>query len=552
MKLETIVLKEGKSRLVIKTNNLIYKLEDLPNYKNKFNQLVKLGKISNNCDFKDITWACLNKYGGVHNISFRVNKLKLNNVLKCFAIVLIERGQTSQSVSDLFSILQTILIKTNCFSQNKIDEFEDFIYDCTDSKISRISSIVPSFLSYYPIDDIDDYECVLDGLSWDTGGIRKLPDYKSILTFDHVITEIILEKKNEEEILKYFPLFLWWTITSIIPMRPSEFLELEFNCCWKDENERYWLKIPRTKIKQTSIINQIKKVDVLETTQNIYDFIIHYKSLLKPDFQSPYLISWRAYNQFCFNCNENLRKKNNPEIMLLSSIRLLMDDFYKTKIADKEIIPLKPGDSRHIAFCNMILQGFNPISIARMGGHKKLISQTHYYEHLDTYAESYIFTMSDKLRILNHLKTRNASGKYEAIKRSRLLSTYTPSEIGSFLEIEKGYCTIKQNGCDDFSNCVTDCWSCAYHILDTTRYPEAQKELHTKSDQLGYVIREQLNLLKNIAKKMFYDLSTEKTSFGGNSRIKATSEQLQTIMAQKIVLDSKLLDYLVKDDKSGY
>lgn len=549
MKQETIILKEtGKIQLVIKTNNLLYNFKDLPDYKNRFNEFKKLGRISDSCNFNDIMWGFLDKHGSVNNISFRVNKLKLNDVLKCLAIVLIERGLTVTTIASQFTLLQKILIKTACFSKNKIDEFENFIYESTDSTICRISSIVPSFLSYYPIDNIDDYEYALDGLSWDIAGTRKLPNYKSILTFDHIINEIILKNNVEKETLKYYPLFLWWKITSIIPMRPSEFLELEFNCCWKDENGRYWIKIPRNKVKQNSSISQIEKADVLETTQDIYDFISHYKSLLKPDLCSSYLISWKAYNQFTSIPSTSFILKKNPEIMRLGSICLLFEDFYKTQIADDNIIPLKPGDSRHLAFCNMILQGFNPIAIARMGGHTHLISQTHYYEHLDTYAESYIFTMSDKLRIINHLKTKNASGKYEAIKRSRLLGTYTASEIDSFLEIEKGYCTIKQMGCEEFSNCVVNCWSCAYHILDTTRYPEVQKELHATSDKLGHVIKEQVDLLKSIGKNMFYDFATEKSSFGGNIRIKATAEQLQSIMAQKIVLDSKLLDYLVEDD----
>jgi glucose-6-phosphate 1-dehydrogenase len=47
---------------------------------------------------------------------------------------------------------------------------------------------------------------------------------------------------------------------------------------------------------------------------------------------------------------------------------------------------LTTGDARHYAFCNMMLQGFNMLSIARIGGHKTLRMQMHYHAHLEHFA----------------------------------------------------------------------------------------------------------------------------------------------------------------------
>ncbi|MGR5979261.1 hypothetical protein ACT7DJ_17430 [Bacillus cereus] len=49
-----------------------------------------------------------------------------------------------------------------------------------------------------------------------------------------------------------------------------------------------------------------------------------------------------------------------------------------------------------MAFCNMMLQGFNMLSIARIGGHKTLRQQLHYHAHLDHLAESAVHILAKK------------------------------------------------------------------------------------------------------------------------------------------------------------
>ena len=374
--------------------------------------------------------------------------------------------------------------------------------------------------------------------------VRKIPDYKSIIRFDETIKSIILGENKHDIQLKYYPLFLWWIITGIIPMRASEFCELKYDCNFIDK-ERYWIKVSRNKVKQTSTDNQIVRVDVQETNKFIYSFIERYKSMLKSEHKSEYLISWKAYNYFCPNSFAISKLKTNSEVMKTSSIRNLFKDFYRENINDEKVIPLKPGDSRHIAFCNLMLQGHNPIAIARFGGHTRLQSQTHYYEHLDTYAESYVFAMAEKIQLSQMFK--RSSGNWDANRRARVFSTYSPAEIKQFLEIEKGYCIIKTKGCKDFSVCEDSCWACSYHVIDLENRIDAQIELQQRSDKLGEVMREQIQLLKAISKSIFIDFETEKCSFNGNARLCSTAEQIGTTIAKKIEIDSKLLNFMMED-----
>jgi len=544
----TYVLKDGLNQIVIEYTKSTFKNEAVADYKKRFRELRKLGKIQISTQFSDINWVLTNKNNKVTNLPFRYHEFpKINMVLKCLAIILLEKGNTSLNIHTQYSLLEKVIHLTNLFCPEKINDFEDYLYECTNSQLVRTIRIVAIFLSYYDLDEVDDYLDLLDQLQPTREDIvRKLPDYKSILIFNYAINQSIWNDDPNEK-LKYYPLFLWWRLTGIIPLRPSEFLELDYNCCFKDLNGRFWIKLPRKKVKQDTAKQQIEIVDTIETTSDIYDFIVEYKSLLKSEFQSRYLISYKAYNYFCRNRVFNLRKKKNPEIMGLGSIGLLLSNFYKKKINDQKVVPLKPGDSRHLAFCNLMLQGVNPIAIARLGGHSKLKSQFHYSQHLDTFAESYVFTMADKLKLMQHLKTRNVSGKYESLSRSKLLVTYSLDEIKSFLEIEKGYCIVKTKGCEDFTDCQNKCWFCPNHILDTQKYPEVIKESSEESDKLGHVIKEQTDLLKSISANMFIDYSTEQCSFEGKARLASTAEQLKAAMADKVIIDSKLLDYIKED-----
>ena len=566
------ILRDGKNRIVVDKPVETFNSRDVKDYKMRFLQLKESGNIEDFVEFSDVTWTLLRKHKRILNVPFIDHKHpKLNIVLKCLAIRQMERGMMSHTIQNLHYHLNKVIDLTDCFSNRLINEFEDYLFeDLTESQLNTTLVVVREFLTFYDLYYAEDYLSICDLFdSEGSGNARKIPDYRSILVFNHAINQAIWNNakakpknkklkvkrlknkkfKNNKNIntrLKYYPLYLWWRITSIIPLRPSEFLELDYNCCYKDSNGRYWIKLPRNKIKKEFANQKIEIVDALETTEDIYNIIEEYKSLLRPEFKSKYLISWKAYNYCSEFSGIGLSKVKNPEIMFIETIHYLMQGFYKTMINERDIIPLKPGDSRHLAFCNLMLQGVNPITIARMGGHKRLESQFHYSQHLDTYAESYVFTMADKLKLMSHLKTRNASGKYESLKRSKLLVTYSREELGNLLEIQKGYCQVikKDDENADFSKCQKDCWFCHNHMLDTKRYPEAIKELSGKSDRLGVIIKEQIALLTSISKNMFIDYSTEECSFEGKSRLASTAAQMQSIMKDKIIIDSKLLDYI--------
>src|SRR5699024_7290628 len=61
---------------------------------------------------------------------------------------------------------------------------------------------------------------------------RELPSFKDILTIKQCLDSWYEEAvgNNSDELLKYFPLVLWWNLTTIIPMRVIEFCHIKRNC----------------------------------------------------------------------------------------------------------------------------------------------------------------------------------------------------------------------------------------------------------------------------------------------------------------------------------
>lgn len=61
---------------------------------------------------------------------------------------------------------------------------------------------------------------------------RKLAQFQSYFAFNDILTDYWSTQMPKEERLFYFPLYLWWQITAIVPLRPREFLLTQRNCLY--------------------------------------------------------------------------------------------------------------------------------------------------------------------------------------------------------------------------------------------------------------------------------------------------------------------------------
>ncbi len=106
--------------------------------------------------------------------------------------------------------------------------------------------------------------------------------------------ESFIDKENfNKELLLVYPLVIWWRLTTIIPMRSSEFSLIERNCLIVDEEnekEKYYIQLPR--IKQNS--KRVQIMDKVLIDEEMYQLISHYIDLTNQFGKTETLISYRS------------------------------------------------------------------------------------------------------------------------------------------------------------------------------------------------------------------------------------------------------------------
>ena len=104
---------------------------------------------------------------------------------------------------------------------------------------------------------------------------------------------------NEFELRKYFPIVLWWKITTVIPMRPKEFLKLKKNCVDQAKTIQINMKLhfPESKEKGT-LLKDIDITDTLQINKDIYDLVQTFKSFLSKEDKSEYLFTYKYYEMY--------------------------------------------------------------------------------------------------------------------------------------------------------------------------------------------------------------------------------------------------------------
>lgn len=268
---------------------------------------------------------------------------------------------------------------------------------------------------------------------------RKLPNESDILTFDYYLKYFFDDENIEDDMkLLFFPILIWWKITNIIPMRPSEICVKLKRDCLEQEGNKYYLNVERCKIETGKNKGRKAKIPLLKRipiTKEIFNFLNSYKEKTEWDTETKTFISYRTIKKIrekYKSYSDNLvHDKINDDYFTLSILSALLDKFYKDviegiyevdviegnykfelieenygdstdenknkKIDIYEVDVIKNGyktkkvmesiygsriiqkmdlgDTRHIAFTSLLLQGVSPIEIAMLGGHTSVRSQ---------------------------------------------------------------------------------------------------------------------------------------------------------------------------------
>ncbi|GKX66901.1 hypothetical protein [Inconstantimicrobium mannanitabidum] len=370
--------------------------------------------------------------------------------------------------------------KLECyFDKFKNDKLKEFKINTILDYIDYIFDKVPIKRSTILIDYIKKLRNNLQKLNI-VNNVRKIPSSKDILLFANYV-DIFFSDENLDDKLKlyYMPILIWWKVTSIIPMRPSEFaIKLKRNSLLKEDKD-YYLEIDRVKKRTKFIHKSLPVLKRVKITKEIYDMINIYIEQTNKYGYSETLISYNAiaalrkevlkiYPYFRNLGNQyNDNKKIDRDVftnrvmgdMLKSFYSFVIQHMYADTIIQQQ---LKPGDTRHIAFTSLLLQGYSPIEIAILGGHTSLKSLDNYTCSTNLYIDSEVLSI-----IKNNINILTKSSS-KLIDKVFNMPKQCPVSVEKCFEAEidgkkLGYCTadyiINHNPCEsDYCDKCSKWW----------------------------------------------------------------------------------------------
>lgn len=552
-----------------KNETIEFSYNDIEMYNNIFSEL-KNKKIIKNNFFSDTVWTLDKK----KSITGYINRLECNlkktvneyeliiKSLLLSKLYIDMDGPEPGTLVTRYKYLIDIINITDGFKMKNIEKFEDYC-----EEISNKPTVVDRSLAglydldiFYEIEFIDEFIEVLEQKADPDiyTRARRLPKYKSVLLFDRRLNEIFDDLGYEDKKV-FYPLYLWWNITMIIPLRPSEFLTIKYDCCWKDSSDRYWVTVPRSKVNDRK--SKIKLVYDLEINKKTYDMINDYKNFISKEFTTnEYLISYEV-RKSCFSAMNKAgsqrtrvdKEKLNPDDGN-AIIRAFYERFLKDELESGIIEHIRMGDTRHYAFCNMLMQGLNPLTIAQIGGHTRLESQMHYYQQLEECTNAYVSDLAYRVNLRNH-KIYDSINDYNNIEyRSRtMLALYSKEEIKNFLEIDCGWCIKYKKELDqiEFDTCGDECYDCENHIMDFRKYPFMKEKIINKVAAVDTIIKEQLELMSKLSEDIRSTVKEDKVDNILNKKLKSLGAQLKNNLKRKAILESSLLEFIIKEENNG-
>lgn len=342
---------------------------------------------------------------------------------------------------------------------------------------------------------------------------RKIPGSKDCYTFDYYLhrwCEDVKQTEDSKELVHFYPIYLWWKVTSILPIRPTEFINIKQMDCFKKDGKCY-IKVKR--IKQKKNAKKIQVPDTLRIPGELYEDILHYMEISEPYGESDTLISYRAIKD---TRPSSLRggKKLDPNKTNSNVLKNLLKAFYTKILAEKYnlvvkedaeqhtgVIPqqwdierrLRLNDSRHIAITSMMLQGYDKVQIARLSGHTSLKTQYGYYNHVEFWVDSEVKRLSEEFAFssIRGINSHEYNPQLSEMIEQFSVKSWTANEADYIYKLNLGHCADKEMSCPSgFNPDFSGCYHCPFWRIK-------QDELEANSELIKKELNTAMNTLKS-------------------------------------------------------
>jgi len=278
---------------------------------------------------------------------------------------------------------------------------------------------------------------------------RELSYAESYFRFESYLNKFWAEATTNEKLL-YFPVYFWWKITSILPLRPTECAVTPRNCLRTLNGKRY-LTIRRTTQKRVykAISYDLEKDYVKKEypiRNDLADVIAWYISETDEEHGAEQdvlfskqtqvrLTGAKSYSpQFFYSNLKGCLERFYQEVLVKRYELRVRDDTVKTmRLETGEIDQLQLGDTRHLAMISLMASGHSRAICKALAGHLDMDSSYDYYGNLKTF-----------LHLLSFEKARIEAGDFGR-------STGLIPKV--YIDTGEGKCTSEKTASGDFSHC---------------------------------------------------------------------------------------------------
>lgn len=522
----------------IKETHLIYEIND--NEKkvalSKFDYMKKIGAIEG--EFEEDVWVINNEANSI-NINFWFNELAVHkqNYFSYREFVNYVKYYICLTFGDR-TILLYARIVTNI--RNAVNQTDCFTKMPQNTKCLREDG-VRDFIELIPWAD---ETMMIEPVYKEYDAARTLAEYQSYFKFGDIIEDFWTTSTAEEK--EYFyPLYLWWHITMILPLRVTEFSVIPKDCL-SYKNNRWFLTVRRTAIKGKNDVSKRYKIETdfkkytYEITKEIADLINEYKNILEKYVPAELdsLFSDLTFLITRKRLFSDAKIRNIYSHLRIRHFSIILNDFYKYYVVDKahykiltkkdaertdengciislsedEIVMINLGDTRHIALQNLLLNGCNYLIAKEVSGHETINMIYHYAGNLKNLVKCKAYSLYQQSK-------KNDITKLETIRAEDVLL----EKNMVYIETDTGRCYSKnmvEN--QDVSDCYKvggDCAACRFFE--------------------GHKVKEQLK-----RKEEEFENRVARVLFWLNSNNKTKSKDELSIFAEEMVSAAKNLEVM--------
>ena len=303
---------------------------------------------------------------------------------------------------------------------------------------------------------------------------RRLADYQTYFRFDHYLSQW-WDNATQEDRVRFFPVYFWWKVTAILPLRPRE-CALTPRKCIRKEGGRWYLTVRRTKLKGTrqagtySLEGDYQKMEY-QITEELGTTIEHYIAATESIYQPGIDTLFCKASQFALL---NI-KNNNDGYYGYANLRQCLNHFYNdvligifglsvvsdcdSLLSPDEIEYVHLGDTRHIAMISLMLSGGSPSVCRALADHADIDISSNYYTNIETF-----------------LNAISREGYRPHVGKEKTLGV-----IDRTMKINGGYCQSKLAQGGDYRDCACavtteggfgDCHVCRHFVPIGTSLPE--------------------------------------------------------------------------------